>query len=282
LRHVNLVRILATALFAGTVTGGALAWWMRYRNPYRPVLERVTLTVPASHRDLAGLRIGFVTDTHVNPYFRQRDLQRGVDLIAAERPDLILFGGDYISETTRYMDEAGPVLGALARLAPLGALAVLGNHDHGGHSSAVILGLEHEGIQVLRNEAVAVPWLGDTLWVAGIDDTLLGQPLPAAAFAGIPEGAATLCLWHEPDAADLAAPFGPFAQLSGHSHGGQIRLPVLGELAVPIGGRKYPIGTYDVDGMQLYVSRGLGTYRPPVRLRCPPEVTLVTLVARSN
>lgn len=267
------------AAIVGLGAGASLAWRMRYRNPYRPVLERVALTVPSDHRALAGLRIGFVTDTHVNPFFRQADLQRGVDLIAAERPDLILLGGDYISETTRYMDEAAPVLGTLARNAPLGAFAILGNHDLGGHTPAVVVGLEREGIRVLRNEVVEIPFGGDSLWVAGIDDTLLGQPLPAAAFARIPDGAAKLCLWHEPDAADIAKGFGPFAQLSGHSHGGQIRLPVVGELAVPIGGRRYPIGSYDLDGMQLYVSRGLGTYRPPVRFRCPPEVTLITLVA---
>lgn len=268
-----------TTLAAGLTTGGSLAWWMRYRNPYRPVLERVTLTLPPEHGELAGLRIGFITDNHINPYFRRRDLQRGVDLIAAERPDLMLFGGDYISEATRYIDEGAPVLGAVAREAPLGGLAVLGNHDLGGHGSAVIDGLEAEGIRVLRNEAAEIAWNGDSLWVAGIDDTLLGQPLPAAAFGRIPEGSATLCLWHEPDEADVASRFGAFAQLSGHTHGGQIRLPVLGELAVPIGGRRYPVGRYDVDGMQLYVSRGLGTYRPPVRFRCAPEVTLITLVA---
>ena len=277
--RANAMKAVTATMISGSVVAASLVWWMRYRNPYRPVLERITMRVPVAHRDLAGMRIGYVTDTHVNPYFRQRDLQRGIDLIAAERPDLILFGGDYISETTRYMDEAAPVLGELARMAPLGAFAVLGNHDLGGHTPAVVGGLEREGIQMLRNQAVAIPWRGDELWVAGIDDTLLGRPLPAAAFGMIPDGAATLCLWHEPDAADIAAPFGPFAQLSGHSHGGQVRLPVLGELAVPIGGRKYPIGQYDIAGMQLYVSRGLGTYRPPVRFRCPPEVTLVTLVS---
>ncbi len=279
MNRAGVMRSVAATMLVGSVAAGSLAWWMRYRNPYRPVLERITLRVPDAHRDLAGLRIGFVTDTHINPYFRQRDLQRGIDLVAAERPDLVLFGGDYISETTRYMDEAAPVLGALARIAPLGAFAVLGNHDLGGHTATVIDGLEREGIRMLRNEAVAIPWRGDELWLAGIDDTLLGDPLPATAFGLIPDGAATLCLWHEPDAADITAPFGPFAQLSGHSHGGQIRLPILGELAVPIGGHTYPIGPYDVAGMQLYVSRGLGTYRPPVRFRCPPEVTLVTLVS---
>lgn len=277
--RVDLKRAVVAGVGVGLAIGSALVWRMRYRNPYRPVLERITLTVPPGHRDLTGLRIGFVTDTHINPFFRRADLQRGVDLIAAERPDLILFGGDYISETTRYIDEAAPVLGALARCAPLGGLAVLGNHDHGGHGPAVTASLEAEGIRVLQNEVVAVPWNDDTLWIVGIDDTLLGRPDPEAAFAQVPDGAATLCLWHEPDAADIATGFGPFAQISGHSHGGQIRLPILGELAVPTGGRRYPIGHYDVGGMQLYVSRGLGTYRPPVRFRCTPEVTLITLAA---
>lgn len=277
--RVDLRRAVLAVAAVELAIGGALVWRMRYRNPYRPVLERTELVLPAEHHALAGLRIGFVTDTHINPYFRRADLQRGVDLIAAERPDVILLGGDYISETTRYIDEAAPVLGALVRAAPLGGFAVLGNHDHGGHAEEVIAGLEAEGIRMLHNEAVAIPWNGHELWVAGVDDTLLGQPCPEDAFGGVPDGAATLCLWHEPDAATIAAAFRPFAQLSGHSHGGQIRLPVVGELAVPVGSQHYPIGHYDVGGMQLYVSRGLGTYRPPVRFRCAPEVTLITLVA---
>ncbi|HEV2527262.1 MAG TPA: metallophosphoesterase [Thermomicrobiales bacterium] len=272
-------RSIAGLALAGMVSGGGLALVMRYRNPYRPVLERISFRLPVGHEALAGLRIGFITDTHLNPYFSRKDLERGLSLLAAEAPDLLLLGGDYISEATRYIDEAAPPLGQLARATPLGALAVLGNHDLGGHGQAVIDGLKAEGIRVLRNEAVAVPWNGDELWVAGTDDDLLGKPLPSLAFAAVPTGAAVLSLWHEPDSADRAVAFQPFAQLSGHSHGGQIRLPRIGEMAVPVGGRKYPVGHYDVDGMQLYTSRGLGTYRPPVRFRCQPEVTLVTLVA---
>lgn len=275
------VRRAMGATVAGAVLAGAgLAWWMRYRNPYRPVLERIALPLPAGHPGLAGMTIGFVTDTHVNPYFGPDDLRRGLDLILAARPDLLLLGGDYISEATRYIDQAAPLLGAAARAVPLGALAVLGNHDLGGHGAAVVVALEAEGIRVLRNDAAAIAFGGDELWVVGTDDSLLGQPLPSVGFARVPDGAAALSLWHEPDTADQAARLGAFAQLSGHSHGGQVRIAGLGELVVPDGGKKYPIGRYDVGGMPLYVSRGLGTYRPPVRFRCPPEVTLVTLVAR--
>lgn len=266
-------------MLAGIAGGGLLVWLMRYRFPYRPVLERITLTLPPGHEGLAGLTIGFVTDTHINPSFLRRDLERGLDLLLDARPDLLLLGGDYISETTRHIDQAAPALGAAARRVPLGALAVLGNHDLGGHGPAVCAALRAEGIRLLENEAAEVRWNGDSLWVVGIDDTLLGDPHPEQAFGQVPSGAAALALWHEPDAADTAARFGPFAQLSGHSHGGQIRVAGIGEMAVPAGGQKYPIGRYRVGEMQLYVSRGLGTYRPPLRLNCPPEVTLVTLVA---
>ena len=264
------------------VGGGILLWLMRYRFPYRPVLERIVFTLPPGHERLAGLTIGFVTDTHINPAFRRRHLERGLTLLLDERPDLLLLGGDYLSETTRHIDQAAPALGTAARRVPLGALAVLGNHDLGGHGPAVRSALRREGIRLLENEAAEVRWHGDSLWVVGIDDTLLGEPNPEQAFAQVPPGAAALTLWHEPDAADTAAAFGSFAQLSGHSHGGQIRVAGLGEMAAPAGGRKYPIGHYRIGEMQLYVSRGLGTYRPPLRLNCPPEVTLITLVTTNT
>lgn len=285
LRHRNrsgwplITRVLGGVGLAGLAVASATVWNARYRAPYRPVHERITLTLPPGHERLAGMTIGFVTDTHICQTFRPADLERGLALVSDAHPDLLLLGGDYISETTRYADLAAPPLGALARTIPLGAYAVLGNHDHGGHTNAVRDALRVEGITVLFNEAVAIPYGGDELWVAGIDDALLGTPNLDQTFSGIPPGAAVIALWHESDPAVKVRPYGPFAQLSGHSHGGQMRIFGLGELAVPTGGRRFPIGHYDIDGMQLYVSRGLGAYRPPMRLNCDPEVTLITLVA---
>lgn len=251
----------------------------RYRSPYRPVLTRTTLRVPKGNRGLAGLRIAFLTDTHVGPFTSADDLRRAVSLAADEAPDLVLFGGDMISEAPRFAEPAAAALGELARLTPCGAFAVLGNHDLVFGGPAVIAALERHGITVLRNRAAMVERAGDRLWVVGIDDAMVGTPDIDAAFRDVPRGAPALALWHEGDGADQVAAAGAFAQLSGHSHGGQVRLPLLGPVALPPGGRRHVIGMSDANGMPVYVSRGVGVYRPAVRINCLPEVTLITLDA---
>ncbi|HET7095465.1 MAG TPA: hypothetical protein VFI22_18380, partial [Thermomicrobiales bacterium] len=187
-------------------------------------------------------------------------------------------GGDFISDSPRYTERAAAVLGRFAAAAPLGAIAVLGNHDVANDAKRMTDALQRAGIRVLRNEAVPIAFEGATIWIAGIDEAILADACPDAAFAGIPAGAAALALWHEPDDAAESARRGAFAQLSGHSHGGQVRLPFLGAPFAPIGGRRYVAGLQRAGKMPIYTSRGLGTYRPPLRFNCPPEVTLLTLV----
>lgn len=261
----------------GIVAATAVAIWSRYVAPYRPRLEAIEIPVPAGHESLAGLRIGFLTDTHAGPFVSPIDLRRAVAMLRQEAPDLVLLGGDYISESPRYADDAAVALGDLATVAPLGCLAVLGNHDLSTDRDRVTAALENHGIRVLRNQSALIETGRGPLWIAGVDETILGQADVEATFAGIPDGSAVLALWHEPDYAAQAAAAGAFAQLSGHTHGGQIRLPGIGPLVLPPGGKLYPAGTYVVNGLHLYTSRGLGVYRPPVRFLCPPEVTIVTL-----
>lgn len=266
-----------TTIGLGLVAATAVAVWSRYVAPYRPRLEAVELPVPAGHESLAGFRIGFLTDTHAGPFVSPDDLRRAVAILRQEAPDLVLLGGDYISESPRYANDAAAALGELATIAPLGCLAVLGNHDLSTDRDRVTATLEERGIRVLRNRSVRVETGRGPLWIAGIDETILGKADVDATFAGIPDGSAVLALWHEPDYAAQAAAAGAFAQLSGHTHGGQIRLPGIGPLVLPPGGKLYPAGMYVVNGLHLYTSRGMGVYRPPVRLLCPPEVTIVTL-----
>lgn len=275
----SLARGVSAIAGLGLLGAGALAVRARCVAPYRPVLERVALPVPAGHAALAGLRIGFVTDAHVGPSFSAADLARATALLVEQQPDLVLLGGDYVSEATRYIDGAAAVLADLVHAAPLGGYAVLGNHDlhHGGRP--VASALERSGIAVLRNRAVEVGSGRGALWVAGIDDSLVARPDPVGTFAQVPFGAAVLALWHEPAGAAQAAHLGAFGQLSGHSHGGQIRLPLVGPLVLPAHGRTHAIGWNRAVGMPVYTSRGVGVYRPPLRFRCPPEVTLITLVA---
>lgn len=258
---------------------GVEAYQARYVNPYDPQLEHVSIPVPRGHEGLAGLRIGFVTDTHVGPFVSPDDLARATARLAGERLDLILLGGDYVSESPRYVGPAVEVLGELVKQAPLGVYAVLGNHDMYVSATKVTAGLEAVGIPLLRNQSMPVTFGGDTLWIVGIDETLLGRPDPRAAFSQVPKGAAALALWHEPQFAGQVAEQGAFLQLSGHTHGGQVRIPGVGPLGLPIHGKRYVMGLNDAAGMAVYTARGVGVYRPPLRFNCPPEVTVIELAS---
>jgi predicted MPP superfamily phosphohydrolase len=273
----RLKRAALAAAGAGGAGAALLAHRARYSAPYAPVLERVEIALPPAARAMAGMRVGFLTDPHIGPAITAEDVERALRLLAAAEPDLLLYGGDYICDSPRYAPEAAAVLGQYASHARCGALGVLGNHDYANDAPRVASLLEARGVRVLRNEALNLT-PDSRLWVVGIDDALLGSPDTEQAFAAVPAGAAALALWHEPDWAEQAAARGAFLQLSGHSHGGQVRLPIIGPVATPTAGRRYVSGLNEAAGMPIYTARGVGVYRPPVRFRCPPEVTLVTLV----
>jgi uncharacterized protein len=277
-------RLTGAALRGAAVATGAivaiagLGHRARHEAPYRPVLERIELRVPPGVQIPPRLRIGFVADTHLGSVIRPPDVDRALALLLSAEPDLLLFGGDYVSESPRHITEAAAVLGNVARATRFGSLAVLGNHDYANGAARMTTALENHGIRVLRNESVRIGDDSGELWLAGIDDALLGSPDLERAFASVPSRARAIALWHEPDWAEHVERRGAFMQLSGHSHGGQVRLPIAGTVAVPAGGRRFVNGLNMAAGMPVYTTRGVGVYRPPVRFCCPPEVTLVTLV----
>lgn len=266
------------ALAVGAAAASPMLLRARYAAPYRPRLERVEVAIPAMGRELAGLRIGYFTDAHLGPMTAAEDVERGLSLLFGESPDLLLVGGDLICESPRYAPQAAAILGRYALGAPLGAFSVLGNHDISNDGVRLTRLLNEQNIRVLRNESAPVSYSGTELWIVGIDDALLGCPDPDAAFTAVPDGKVSLVLWHEPDWAEEAARPGAFLMLAGHSHGGQVRLPKLGAISAPNGGRRFVAGFNHVNGLTIYTSRGAGIYRPPVRFRCAPEVTLITLV----
>ena len=272
LRRIGLAAGAAVAL--APLIAGAYGRYVELRSPRRDV---ISVPVPPGHERLSGLLIAFLTDLHFGPFIGQPETERMVTLAMEAHPDLVLLGGDFISESPRYAGDMAAILGPLVAPARLGSYAVLGNHDLSSDRTAVVDALTRHGITVLDNEAVRLETEHGPLWLVGLDDTILGNPAPASAFRAVPPGDAVIVLWHEPDDAAIAAEHGAFLQLSGHTHGGQVRLPFVGPLVLPPGGRKYPAGTYQLAGMTLYVSRGMGAYRPPLRLNCPPEVTLVRL-----
>lgn len=270
-------RIVALIASLIALVGAGIAWYARRVHPFRPRIEEIEIPLPPEAARLDGIRIAFVTDTHVGPHFPAEALEPAIVLVESIEPDLVLFGGDYISESPRFLTRSVAQLDRMAAAARYGAFAILGNHDAANIVTRVEDAFAASAIRLLRNEATRVELRGSALWIAGVDEGLLGDPDVAATFAPIPAGEPAIALWHEPDYAEAVAPYRPLLLLSGHTHGGQVRLPFIGPLALPLAGHRYPSGRYTVRGMPLYVSRGVGIYRPPVRLNCPPEVTVITL-----
>ncbi len=242
-------------------------------EPFWPVLERVQITLKGLPSHLNGLRIAFLSDFHHGPQVDTDTIARAVAMAGEAKPDLILLGGDYVTGSAEY---AGSCARELARLqAPLGVYGCLGNHDYWTDANAVARALRRAGVRALRNEGVEV---SRGLWVAGMDDAWEGRPSMDSALQGMPPDAVVVALVHEPDYADRVAADGRVAlTLAGHTHGGQVRLPLLGPPILPYLGQRYPAGLYRLGNMALYVTRGVGLIAPPVRFNCRPEVTLLTL-----
>ena len=274
----------SVAIAAGilAVAGAAVAWWSRFVHPYRTQLTHEIMEVPRRHAHLNGLTIAFVSDTHIGPHFRTDALRPTIEMLRRAKPDILLLGGDYVSESPRFIDPSVDSLTDMAATARFGTWAILGNHDMANTPERVVEALEKAGIPTLSNEAARVETDRGEIWVVGIADALLGEPDLEAAFRDIPADAPVAAMWHEPDVADQMVPFDPLFMLSGHTHGGQVRIPGLVGAAVPRLGKKYPLGRDDVQGMPLYVSSGIGMYRPPVRFNCPPEVVMITLLGETD
>jgi uncharacterized protein len=192
-------------------------------------------------------------------------------------PDLTLLTGDYVWHEVEAIHELMP---SLARLKSRhGLYACLGNHEIWTDVNVVKQAFQDERIPLLVNEGLPFPVGNASLYLASLDDGWSGQPDLEAAMRNWPPGAPTVLLMHEPDLADNYASDGRInLQLSGHSHGGQIRFPFVGALITPYLSWKYPIGLYNVNGMWLYTNRGLGTTNIPLRVNCAPEITEITLV----
>ncbi|OIO94682.1 MAG: hypothetical protein AUJ92_09695 [Armatimonadetes bacterium CG2_30_59_28] len=271
---------LKAVTYGAIGAAGACAVDTVWVEPKRsPVVESVRLRrrLPAA---LDGLTICQLSDLHRGPVVSQYEIERAVAMALSLSPDLIVLTGDFVSADADYV---APCTSALQRLhAPLGVFAVLGNHDHWVNADSVHTALEEAGIGVLRNATRELRTQSGVFYIAGLDDVWEDAQDIDAALAGVPREAFMLLLVHEPDYADEVAKHPVDLQLSGHSHGGQVRLPVVGAPVLPRLGQKYPMGLYRVGNLTLYTNRGIGRVNPPFRFNCPPEITLFTLHAKRN
>jgi len=239
-------------------------------------VSRVTLPIPRLAAGLEGLRIVQLSDFHLYPYTQRDEIARAVSVANGLQPDIIALTGDFVTQHAPSIDDLSPLLAGLN--ARLGVFAVPGNHDWWSALPVVRRGLEGVGIEWLRNRSVSLGVNGALVHVAGVDDAWSGVPDLRGALESVSTDAAErgepiVLLAHEPDPADAYALDGRVSlQLSGHSHGGQVRLPLLGAPVLPMLARRYDRGLYRVRDMWLYTNSGIGVVAPPVRLNCRPEV----------
>jgi len=282
--------------FAKVALAGAAGLALYSGEMERHFLEvsRNDVHLPGLHAAFDGMRIAQLSDIHLDLFTESFFLQYAVERINQLNPDAVFLTGDFVSgikgmhrlpKLERFVQSAAwQCAGILNKLQCRLRYAVLGNHDVHVGAPGVIEALTNSGITVLRNEYTPIERGGGRFWLAGLDDVLESDPQPDIAIPETIRNIATepvVLMCHEPDFVDalLKHPTGQAValMLSGHTHGGQIRMPFVGPLALPALGRKYVEGWFRLKNLQLHVNRGLGTVGVPFRFDCPPEISLLTL-----
>jgi hypothetical protein len=259
-------------------------------EPQRVNITHTAVPLPRLPRALDGLTIAHLTDLHRSTLVSREYLAHCVARVNALTPDLVLATGDYLthgrsqrgqliygdhSEADALAADCAQCLGqARARY---GVFASLGNHDHWFNATAVTQHLERAGISVLRNQNTTLTVHGTPLPIVGLGDLWTEGINFQKAFAGIAETPAVV-LMHNPDAFEHWPRAGSHLILAGHTHGGQVVLPVLGSPIVPSQyGQKYAQGLFRREDTFMYVNRGLGLIWPGVRFNCRPEIAILHL-----
>ena len=279
---------LSTAAAAGGV--GAASADAAVFEPYHPQLVRIEIPLARLPAAWDGMRIAQLSDFHYTGELAAITIRKAVAMVNGLRPDLIVLTGDFVTVplarhrlTARRAGRAiEPCASLLSELrSRLGTYACLGNHDAASDPELITAVLQDRQIPVLINRSIALEQGGFRLWLGGMDDALEGDTDLHLTLRNIPPGEAVILLVHEPDLAEDVALTPVDLQLSGHSHGGQVRLPFVGAPVLPDLAKKFPRGLYHVGNLTLYTNAGIGTVRLPIRFNCPPEITLITLRAGS-
>lgn len=267
------------ALLALAGIGSAAYLYARAVEPNRLVMREYTLGMPSLDPAFDGYRIAHLSDLHFNGRAAVERVDRAIALVNAAAVDLIVITGDFVTASVGF-DGAALTERLRSLCARDGVMAVMGNHDHRAHAAAVRRVLAESGLVHLANAVHTLRRGAAALHIAGLDSVYFQQGRFDHLLSALPPDGAAILLAHEPDIADLAAALGRFdLQLSGHAHGGQVRIPVLYRMALPFQGSRYVSGLYYVKSMIVYTSAGLGMTSHPVRFNCPPEVAIFTLLA---
>lgn len=253
-------------------------------------VETYTVHLPRLPDSFRGMRIAQISDIHFVEFTESFFLREVVERVNSLKPDVVVLTGDFVTYgpirwpreeahkrfALRHMPECASILSDIR--CPL-RYATLGNHDMMVGGRSVCGDLVNQGLPVLRNTAVPLERNGQRLWLVGLGSACAKDADPDRAIPGsvLRDKEPMIVLAHEPDILPTVAQFGADLMLSGHTHGGQVRVPYMPPAFLPDYGRKYIEGWFGYGSTQLYVNRGIGTIGVPMRLNCPPEITLLTL-----
>src|SRR5215204_5537730 len=238
-------------------------------------LEHVSIELARLPKKLDGFRIIHLSDIHHSPFTNLAHIARTIKVANRLKPDLFLLTGDYISHEKKYI---APVAAALGHLtARYGTYACLGNHDHWTDPDLVVKKFKAAGIKMLVNEGFRFEARGASFWLAGVDDHMVGKTDLASALKGSFPDEMKLLLAHNPIIFRQATRYGVDLTLSGHTHGGQVKVRDPEKRILPA--RKLSSGLHRRKESQIYITRGIGTVVLPIRYQCPPEISLLELKA---
>ena len=274
-RRLQIVLAAIVLLLAGMVFWGFLI------EPGRLVVREQTIQIDNWPQQLDGLRIAVLSDIHADDWFvDDKKLRTIVERTNQLQPELIVILGDYMSSNGRVTRRVEPErIGVILKdlRAPLGVYSVLGNHDWWYSGIQVRRGLEKNGIQVLENEVIHFDVRGTQLWLVGLADLWTRRQAIADTLGMVPEGAPVIALTHNPDIFPDLPQRVPLL-LAGHTHGGQVRLPLIGSVVESSDfGDRYIKGHVFENNHHLFVTTGIGTSIVPVRFGVAPEIVLLTI-----
>ncbi|WP_249869931.1 metallophosphoesterase [Oceanobacillus saliphilus] len=281
-RRTFLKNSLGSLLAFVGISGGTY-YYSRNIEPSLLKITEETLFSPKIHAAFHDFKIIQFSDTHVGFHFSLNQLEELATKINSLNPDIIVFTGDLVDEPNNYNwdPRLAKILQSLE--ANQGKYWIYGNHDHGGYGTDIVREvMEQSQFHLLQNSNVPITIDDAQITLAGIDDVMLGVPDLDEALHDTDPELFTILLAHEPDYADKASHYPIDVQMSGHSHGGQVRFPFIGDLYTPAFAENYVQGKYSLNNEQLtlYVNSGIGTTRLPYRFLCKPELHVYTLQSK--
>jgi uncharacterized protein len=241
-----------------------------------PVVDKVLVPIKNLSPSLEGFTIAQLSDIHLRPMTQPGLVKNAVEMTNRLHPDLVALTGDYVWLDQDAAFELAPILAGLD--ARHGVYSVLGNHDLWLNVEAVKSAFAESRLPILINQGLEVTVGAGSLYLAGLDDGWSGKADLKRSLENAPTGVPVVLLLHEPDLVNQTSLDPRVAlQLSGHTHGGQVRMPGKPPFFKPHLGEEYTQGLFRVNDTWLYTNRGLGVISVPVRYNCPPEITLLTL-----